>query len=169
MKKIMVIGVSAGVGKSTFAKRLGEVRGLKVHHLDTLYWKPGWIEAPLEEFRAAQEEIVKNNEWIIEGNYSSTFDLRMGAADTIIYLELPLRVCLYRVVKRRIQNHGKTRSDMTKGCPEKLDWPFIKFIVTTYKARKRNMAERFQSELDDKQVFVLNSKKDIEAFFDKWG
>lgn len=169
MKRILVIGVSAGVGKSTFAKRLGQVLGLKVHHLDTLYWKPGWVETPLEEFRAAQEEIVKNKEWIIEGNYSSTFDLRMSTADTIIYLELPLRICLYRVVKRRIQNHGKTRSDMTKGCPEKLDWPFIKFIVTTYKARKSKMAERFQSELNDKQIFVLNSKKDIEGFFDKWG
>lgn len=169
MKRIMVIGVSAGVGKSTFAKRLGELTKIEVHHLDTLYWKPGWVEAPLEEFRAAQEEIIHNDKWIIEGNYSSTFDLRMNAADTIIYLELPLRVCLYRVIKRRIQYHGKTRSDMTSGCPEKLDWDFIKFILTTYKSRKLKMAERFQAKSDNKNIIVLNNKRDIEAFFEKWG
>ncbi|WP_449622164.1 topology modulation protein [Robertmurraya sp. Marseille-Q9965] len=164
MKRIMVIGVSAGVGKSTFAKRLGEKLQIQVHHLDTFYWKPNWIEASREEFVRAQEQIVGDKEWIIEGNYTDTFQVRVDKADTLIYLELPLYLCLYRVLKRRIMYHGKTRSDMTEGCPEKIDWAFIKFILTTYFPRKRKMAQRFQSY--DKKVIVLKSRKEIKTFLE---
>ena len=73
MNKIMVIGVSAGAGKSTFARRLGELTGIEVTHLDRLYWKPNWVEAPSEEFSAAQQQVVQNEQWIIEGNYTGTF------------------------------------------------------------------------------------------------
>lgn len=166
MRKIMIIGVASGVGKSTFAKKVGEHLNIPVYHLDTLYWKPNWVETSIEEFRQKQEEIVLKKEWIIEGNYTGTFDIRIPHADTIIYLELPLLVCLYRVVKRRIENHGKTRSDMTVGCPEKIDWPFIKFILTTYYPRRRKMAERFELYRRDKKVMVLKSKNEIKAFLE---
>lgn len=139
MNRIMVIGVSAGVGKSTFSRRLGEALNIDVYHLDTLYWKPGWVEASLEEFSEAQMNIVQRPNWIIEGNYSNTFDIRVENADTIIYLELPLHICLYRVIRRWITNIGKVRPDMAEGCKEKIDWEFIKFILTTYRPRKENM------------------------------
>ena len=61
MNKVMVIGVSAGAGKSTFARRLGELTGIEVTHLDCLYWKPNWVEAPPEEFSAAQQQVVQND------------------------------------------------------------------------------------------------------------
>lgn len=167
MKRIMVIGVSAGVGKSTFARKLGEAIGVDVHHLDRLYWKPGWIEAPVEEFAAAQREIIKQDRWIMEGNYSTTFELREKAADTVIYLELPLAVCLYRVVTRWLKNIGKTRPDMGVDCPEKLDWPFIKFIITTYYSRKKKMRDKFlawENEEPSKQVILLKNKKAVQSF-----
>lgn len=94
MERIMVIGVSAGVGKSTFARRLGDHLNIEVYHLDIFYWKPGWVEAPLEDFISAQKEVSSHHKWIMEGNYSHSFNLRSELADTIIYLELPLRVCL---------------------------------------------------------------------------
>ena len=73
MNKIMVIGVGSGVGKSTFARRLGELTGIEVTHLDRLFWRPGWVEAPTEEFSEAQQQVVQNEKWIIEGNYTGTF------------------------------------------------------------------------------------------------
>jgi len=82
----MVLGISAGVGKSTFAQQLGDRLNISVYHLDAFYWKPGWIEAGLPEFKSKQEEVVVRDSWIIEGNYSSTYDLRASYADTIIYL-----------------------------------------------------------------------------------
>ncbi|WP_421384062.1 topology modulation protein [Bacillus salacetis] len=170
MERIMVVGISAGVGKSTFARRLGEILGIEVTHLDSLYWKPGWVEATFEEFSAPQKEIVQKPQWIMEGNYSSTFDLRFEFADTIIYLELPLYVCLYRVLKRWLTNLGKTRPDMGEGCEEKMDWAFLKFIVTTYRSRKGKMEERmarFQSLGAEKRVFKLKNRQEIAVFLER--
>ena len=170
VKKIMVIGISAGVGKSTFARKLGEALHIKIYYLDTIYWKPNWVEAPEEEFLKNQQEIVSEDQWIIEGNYNSTFEIRAEQADTIIYLELPLLVCLYRVIKRRIMNNGKTRPDMGEDCKEKIDWAFLKFIITTYYPRKRKMEERFMSYQTlgaKKDIIQLKSKKEIHTFFEK--
>lgn len=167
MKRIMVMGVSAGVGKSTFAREFGEILNIDVHHLDRFYWKPNWVEAPQEEFSNRQQEIVVQEKWIIEGNYASTYDIRASHADTIIYLELPLYVCLYRVFKRWISHIGKTRPDMGEGCNEKLDYPFIKFICSTYHRRKKQMRDRFQVfEKSDsgKKVILLKSKLEIRSY-----
>ncbi len=165
MNKIMIIGVSAGAGKSTFARRLGELTGIEVTHLDCLYWRPNWVEAPPVEFSAAQQQVVQNDQWIIEGNYTGTFTIREPHADTIIYLELPLSVCLYRVLKRRVQFHGKTRNDVGEGCKEKVDKAFLKFILTTYGARKKTMIERMRRYAEDgKTVHYLKTPAQIEGF-----
>ncbi len=170
VKRIMVIGVSSGVGKSTFARKLGEVLDINVYHLDALFWKPNWVQASIEEFSQAQQEIVKQDQWIIEGNYTPTFGIRTEKADTIIYLELPLHTCMYRVLKRWIKNIGKTRPDMGKDCKEKIDWEFIKFILNTYNPRKKKMAERFQAFQEDgsKKVIILTNKQEIQAFIENF-
>lgn len=168
MKRIMVLGVSSGVGKSTFAQQLGEKLEIDVYHLDRFYWEPGWKEATMNDFRLRQKQVVKKASWIIEGNYSNTYDIRAAAADTILYLELPLRVCLYRVMKRRWEfRGGRNRPDIGEGCEEKLDWDFIKFIITTYRKRKKKMQERFlnfQKVGQEKRVIQLKSKRDIHRF-----
>ncbi|MDH5163087.1 topology modulation protein [Heyndrickxia oleronia] len=167
MQRIMIIGVSAGVGKSTFARQLGDILHIDVFHLDAYFWKPGWVQASEEEFRGQQENIVKQSQWIIEGNYTGSFDIRIAPADTIIYLELPLSVCLYRVMKRWLMNIGRTRPDMGKGCNEKLDWEFIKFIVTTYHPRKVKMNERFKEYQDlGKTIITLKNKREIREYID---
>ena len=167
MKRIMVMGVSAGAGKSTFAKKLGDLLDLHVYHLDALFWKPGWQEATLEEFRASQKTVAASSSWIIEGNYSSSFDIRAARADTIIYLEIPRIVCIYRVLKRWLTHLGQTRSDMGSGCKEKMEWSFLKFIWTTYYPRKQKMKERFaqfKQTGPEKTVILLRSKAEITNF-----
>lgn len=171
MKKIMVLGVSAGVGKSTFARQLGRKLSVNVCHLDQLFWEPNWVMTSEEKFTRAQKEFIESNDkWIIEGNYSGTYDLRAREADTIIYLELPLIVCLYRVVKRWIKTKGRTRIDMAEGCPEKIDWTFIKFILTTYNRRKKKMRirlEKFKAEHHTHRIYLLKGKKEIRSFLQK--
>ncbi|WP_284140080.1 topology modulation protein [Virgibacillus sp. LDC-1] len=167
MEKIMVLGVSSGVGKSTFARKLGEIINVDVYHLDRLFWKPGWKQATIEQFSTAQKNIIYHNkQWIIEGNYSNTYEIRAQYADTIVYLELPRYICLYRVLKRWLKNRGKTRPDVGEGCPEKMDWDFIKFIWTTYYRRKKKMRERFQlfQAQDARNVYFLKGKKQIHSF-----
>ncbi|MBA2176586.1 topology modulation protein [Halobacillus locisalis] len=169
MKRIMVLGVSAGTGKSTLARQMGESLGLDVFHLDRMFWKPGWIESTQEEFAAKQQEVVQRDAWIIEGNYSGTYDLRAKRADTIVYVELPLYICLYRVINRWWHNRGQTREDMGEGCEEKLDYEFLKFIVTTYHRRKKRMRERFrafQQEDITKEIVLLRSREDVARFLE---
>lgn len=163
MKRIMVIGAASGVGKSTFARKLGDSLNIEVCHLDSLFWKPGWVEATLEDFVEAQQEVIKKEQWIIEGNYSNTFSIRTEHADTIIYLQLPRRVCLYRVIKRWLTHIGKKRPDV--GCTEKMDWAFIKFIWTTYYPRAKKMEERLQILSQSKTVIILKGKKEINGYF----
>lgn len=161
----MIIGVSAGVGKSTFAMRLGKALKLDVFHLDSFYWKQGWVESSLEEFTEKQEKMLSHySSWIVEGNYSSTIKLRADHADTIIYLELPLRICLYRVIMRWLTNLGYKRHDLGGECTEKMDFAFIKFIVTTYRKRKKWMREFMNSYHDTRRVICLKNKKEIEYF-----
>jgi adenylate kinase family enzyme len=87
MKKIILIG-SGGSGKSTLARKLGDKLEIDVYHLDALFWKPNWEGAPKDEQRKVQNDLVKKEEWIIDGNYGGTMDIRLNAADTVIFLDI---------------------------------------------------------------------------------
>lgn len=115
MKKITVLG-SSGVGKSTFARRLGAVLGVKVFHLDTLFWQPGWTEPDPNEFERAVRRIIEGNAWIIEGNYSRALDRRLEASDTIIYLSSSRWRCAFNFLRRCW--FERSRPDLPAGCRE---------------------------------------------------
>src|SRR5690349_18913828 len=99
MKRVVVIG-SGGSGKSTFSRELGRATGIPVIHLDREFWRPGWEETPKDEWNALVAELLAGESWIMDGNFGGTREMRMQAADTIIFLDLPRRVCLYRILKR---------------------------------------------------------------------
>jgi len=125
MEKIILVG-SGGSGKSTLAKQLGDKLSLKVYHLDAIFWKPNWVGVPKNEQREIQHELIKNEKWIIDGNYGGTMGIRLKAADTIIFLDVHRTICIYRAFKRMLQYRNKTRPDMGEGCEERLDFGFIK-------------------------------------------
>jgi adenylate kinase family enzyme len=166
MKRVMVIGVSAGVGKSTLARNLGEKLGLPVHYLDCSYWNPGWTEADEAQFRERQKKIVANEKWVIDGNYSSTLDERLPYADTIIYIELPRWFAIYQVLKRWLTHLGKERADRAEGCDEQMDWDFLHFIWTTYKGRKKKFRQMLRELEQEKNVVILHSRKEINKFLE---
>jgi adenylate kinase family enzyme len=165
MRRIAVLG-SAGSGKSTLARQLGEVLGIPVVHMDALFWRPGWVEAPEEEWRALHDEAVKGDAWIIDGNYSRSWETRMPAADTLIFLDVPRRRCLWRVLRRRLQYARRTRPDIAPGCPEKVDWGFITWIwgfPGRSRTRILDLLERYRGE---KTVIVLRSDRDVRRFLE---
>ncbi|WP_088009186.1 topology modulation protein [Indiicoccus explosivorum] len=169
MNKVMVVGVSAGAGKSTFARRLGEKTGLPVHHLDAYFWNPGWRESTVEEFTEKTAGLVERNRWIIEGNYSTTYELRAAEADTLIYIELPLRVCLYRVLNRWRKNKGRTRIDLAPDCEDKMEWAFLSFIIRTYADRKVKMRGRlreFEAARPGNRSIILVGQRQINGFLE---
>lgn len=168
MKRILVIG-SGGAGKSTFARRLGESLHLEVVHLDAHYWKPGWVEPPKGEWRARVEELLKRDAWVMDGNYSGTLDLRLASCDTVVFLDLPRAVCLWRVLKRAVVYRHATRPDMAEGCPEQLNLEFIRW-VWGYPKRSRPKVVRMLAENErEKRVVRLRSAAEVESFLARAG
>lgn len=166
MKKIILIG-SGGAGKSTLAHKLGKLMNIDVYHLDSMFWKKGWVPISREELIQQQKQIFAKDSWIIDGNYSSTLELRLEAADTIIFLNLPRVQCVYRVIKRRIQYHNRTRPDMGEDCKEKLDMEFLKWVWMFPKSKKPNILSKLRELANDKQVIILNSSAEVNKFLNQ--
>ncbi len=160
MKKVAVIG-SGGSGKSTFSRKLGSMLKLPVYHLDTLYWSPGWIETPKGKWESVVRELADKDQWIIDGNYRSTMDIRLNLADTIIFLNMPTLLCTYRIIKRRFMFKGKKRPDMTEGCEEKLDLEFVKWVWKFNKNERPKIIEKLKN-YEDKKIIVLNNPRDVD-------
>ena len=163
MKRVLVSGGGGSV-KTTFARRLADCTRLPLIHLDRLYWRPGWDPTPEAEWRTRVEQLVRGDAWIMDGNYGGTLDLRLAACDTIIFLDLSRFVCLWRVLKRRLQ-HGKTsRGELPAGCPERVSWDFV-YWIWTYPARRRpSILRRLDALRGDKTVHVLRSSQAAERF-----
>jgi adenylate kinase family enzyme len=164
MKRILVIG-SGGAGKSTFSRRLGEITGIEVFHLDKLYWKPNWTETPKAEWCKTLENLLEREAWIMDGNFGGTMNLRLAACDAAIFLDLPRTVCLCRVLKRRLTYRGTNRPDMTEGCHEKVDFEFLKWIWDYPKTKKPHVEEKLQRFENEKTIIRMKSKRQVESFF----
>lgn len=166
MKKIVIVG-SGGSGKSTLARKLGEKIKSNVYHLDALFWKPNWIGVPKGEQRKVQYNLVEKEEWIIDGNYGGTMEIRLNAADTIIFLDIPRIICIFRAFKRMVQYRNKTRPDMGEGCEERFSFEFFKWIWQYPKTKKPGILERIEKLSKDKEIIILKSPRDVQRFLEK--
>lgn len=164
MQRVIIIG-AGGAGKSTFARRLGRLTGLEVLHLDKLYWQAGWREPAKNEWRESVEELLASESWIMDGNFGGTLELRLAAADTAVFLDLPPLVCLYRVIKRRLKYHNTNRPDMAAGCNEKLDLKFLNWVWSYRKTTKPRIEAKLKAVAGEKKIFHLKSQQEIEEFF----
>ena len=162
MKKVLVIG-SGGAGKSTFAKRLGDALKIEVIHLDQIYWKPNWVKTEKDEWEEIVKKLTARESWIMDGNFGGTREMRIRACDTIIFLDIPRRVCLYRILKRVAIYHGKTRPDMAVGCVEKFDPEFILW-VWNYPNRSRRVVLDQLERFAEKNSIVLRSTREADVF-----
>jgi len=100
-RRIVIVG-STGCGKSTLARTLSRETGLPHLELDTLYYEPRWQKAPDQQFYDTVAQHAGTNEWIIDGNYETVRDIVWVRAQTLIWLDYPLRLVLWRLLKRTI-------------------------------------------------------------------
>lgn len=101
MKRVVIIGPGAS-GKSTLALQLGEITGLPVVELDKVFWRPGLIETPRDQWMGIQRKLVEEKEWILDGDLGpyDVIEVRLRAADTIIFLDFSLLRCAWRSARR---------------------------------------------------------------------
>ncbi len=162
MERILIIGCSCA-GKSTLARALSEQLALPVIHLDQLWWKSGWEHVTREEFDKKLEAVLEESRWIIDGNYSRTIDKRLPKCDTIIYLDFSRWACLWGMMQRVLGSYGRVRPDMAPGCPERIDWEFIKF-VWNFSKNNRVLNYTYLAKAKHAKAIVLKSRKEVRAF-----
>ena len=125
----MILG-RGGAGKSELAVAISRRTGLPVVHLDHVFWRPGWKPAPPEESARDMVAAVAGERWILDGNFlgGEGGERRFERADMVVFLDLPRRTCLWRVLRRLVRGHWRSRPDLPAGCSESLDLAFLRWI-----------------------------------------
>ena len=156
MQRVIVIGCG-GAGKSVFSRQLAAATGLPLHHLDALYWRPGWITPDNADWQSTIDALIAGPRWILDGNFGGTLEQRLAASDTVIFLDTPVWTCLWRVLVRRLRHRGSARVDMTVGCNERLDPGFIAWIVGYRWQRRPAIVRRLAALPPGQHAVVLRS------------
>jgi adenylate kinase family enzyme len=129
-----------------------------------VFWQPGWIEPPREEFAANVRKVVAGEHWILDGNYGNTQHIVLPAADSIVWLDLPRRVCMWRVIKRLIMYFGGNRPDLAEGCPEKVDFEFLEYVWNFPTDSRPRMMSRLAQRRADQTLIILRDAADVSRF-----
>ena len=155
MKRIIIVGPS-GAGKSEFARKLQSKLGLPLYALDNIWWNKDKTHITREEFDEKLKVLLEEDEWIIDGDFSRTYETRIKACDTIFFLKYPLDVCL-KGVESRI---GKVRPDIP-WVEEQFDPEFKEWIMNWYNNKLPILNELLETYKDQKNIIIFTSR--IEA------
>jgi adenylate kinase family enzyme len=161
----MVIG-SGGAGKSMFSLELARRTGLPVIHLDREYWGPSWQPTPEDRWEARIRELVQRDQWIMDGNFGGTISIRIAAADTVVFLDLPRWVCLWSVIRRWATFRSGARPDMTPGNADKLDLKFLRWIWSYPRTRRPGIVAQLEALAPTTRVVRLTSRKAMREFLE---
>lgn len=135
-------------------------------HLDKEFWRPGWKEPDKEEWAEQVRELVARDEWISDGNFGATHDIRLPAADTIILLEASTLRCTWRVLRRWWEFRGRNRPDLPEGCPEEIDVKFLFYIWGFRWTRRKALLARVESLRKGRRVEILAGNSEIRRFLE---
>jgi GTPase SAR1 family protein len=172
MDKIAIVG-SPGAGKSALAQQLGESLNIETIYLDRYFWQPDWREKPRDARIEILNELVRKERWIIEGTYLGSSEPRLNAADTIIFLDIPLWLCLYRIRQRHNKYKGQPRPDLPDGCSDNLNLKCV-LKVLAFPFRGRRTLKQMLRSYKSKRIIWLRSGKEVKDFLaqqgteDKW-
>ena len=169
MRRVVVFGTT-GSGKSWLAKRLAACHGLRLIELDVLFWGKDWQPAPLELFRHRVEREIRDGDWIVVGNYGQVRDLTWRAADTLIWLDLPFPLVIWRLFWRTLRRSLTKENLWGTGNTESLVRSLFSrqsILLYAMKTHRKNRA-RFAVECEfpgkDKTVVHLTSTREVERF-----
>ena len=153
MKKIVVLGCS-GSGKSTFAVQLHNITKLPLYHLDNIWWKSDRTHISRDEFDRKLDDLVNRDSWIIDGDYSRTYEKRIAACDTVFFLDYGEEVCMKGIIDRI----GKERKDIP-WTDNKLDLELVK-LVKDYETENKPVLMELFNKYSDKDIIVFHSREE---------
>ncbi len=157
MEKIIVIGCP-GSGKSTFSRALRDKTGLPLYYLDMLWHKPDKTNITREEFDTKLAEVLNKDNWIIDGNYNRTLEMRMQKCDTVFLLDFPTEICLAGVESRI----GKKREEMP-WVEEEFDPEFKEWILN-FRDDKLPYIYELLDKYNDKEIVIFKSREEMNAY-----
>ena len=169
MRRVVVIGTT-GSGKSRLAERLARQNGLRVIELDALFWGRDWQPVPLELFRHRVERETKGDDWIVVGNYAQVRDLVWPSADTLIWLDLPLSLVMWRLMRRTVQRAATKEQLWGTGNRESFRNAFLSrqsillWALKTHRRNRQRYAAECRSLAKEKRVVRLQNRRDVERF-----
>ncbi len=159
--KIAIIG-NGGSGKTTLALTLHKKLNIPLHHLDQYQWKPGWQRTDRTELEIIHKELCDRDSWIIEGLAIRLFPYRFQKADLIIFLNIPIYICLWRVIKRAILHWGNVVVGVPEGCKQRLfSLQFLQFLgwVLNFNKQYKSHIMHMLQELESNVVYVSCEKE----------
>lgn len=158
MKKVIIIGCP-GAGKSTFARKLKDRTGLPLFYLDMIWHKADGTNISRDEFDGKIKEIMKKEQWILDGNYIRTLEMRLKECDTVFLLDYPLELCLEGAASRI----GKERPDMP-WVESEFDLEFRQFIVDFPKDSLPKIYELLKKYEKEKELHIFRKREDAEEY-----
>jgi len=169
MRRIHVVGTS-GSGKTTLAHKLAQCLGIPHVELDALHWEPNWTPAP--DFQERVSEALGGDAWTVDGNYSQVRGIVWGRADTVVWLNYPLPLIMWRVTSRTVGRSirqeelwGTNRENLREAAlgPDSIIW----YALKTYHRRKRQYPILFkQPEYAHLDVIQLQSPRQARRWLE---
>ena len=159
MKRVLILGCP-GSGKSMFARKLQKKTGLPLIHLDNVWWKPDRTHITRAQFDARLAEILETDTWILDGDYSRTYEPRIKACDTAIFLDFDESVCM-RGIEERV---GSVRPDMPWTEPT-LD-PELVALVRRYRTENRPALLTLFDRYPDRRYLIFRTRESAAAWLD---
>ena len=166
MRKIAVIGTTSASGKTTLGRELARRLDVQFVELDALVHGPGWVETPDDVLRAQLAPVLASDGWVIDGSYRGKLGhLVLDAADVVVWLDLPVRVWLPRLL-RRTWRRLRTREELWNGNRESLAgvlWGWDSLVVWSFRShisRHREWPQAFAGL----NVIRLRTPADVERF-----
>lgn len=162
-EKVLIIGPN-GAGKSTFATELGKHYDFEVCHLDKLFWQENWNAVAKADFEDKVDNIMSSKKkYIIDGDYFFNLEKRLEHTDLVIWIKIPLFLCVANIIKRRFKYMTNVRPDVTEGCDEKLNLSFLLYALK-YNKRSGKQTKELLDNVYDKELFVIDSYKKFKSY-----